>query len=399
MQVCLVSTDEKMQGLVRELVGPTLRIATPGEEPPAAELYLWDFQSGVGPHASDSLGKRHIFLVDRRDLPTFGEQIGIDAVLVVLKPVNPGTLQAFIQLCQNVGACFPGEDLNALRLDRDSLLQYALQANLKLQEHDQDRTNFLARALHDLRAPLTAVQGYCGLLLESQLGPLNTQQSDLLQRMQNSSRRMARLAGGMFELSVQGRVQRKLQLERAEIEECVDQALHELSPLLNDKKIVVSAQLDPPDQLMLMEPEQIQQVLINLLENACKFTPKGGDIEIRGYPVLWDSSAPEQVESGPASNAYCIEVRDSGPGVEPGVMETIFEQYTRYSGGSDRSGSGLGLAICKLIVGAHGGRIWARACEEGAVFSFVLPFEAGVGSLTRHGVSSESAQPRVSRAV
>src|SRR5258706_299118 len=235
MQVCLVSTDEKTKAVVAELLGPSLCTVTPGQNPPPAELYLWDFERGVLPDASAYRRAKHIFLVDRKDLTSFAEQIGIDAVRVVLKPVNRVTLQSFIDLCHNEGPASRDEDVNALRLDRDSLLEYALQANLKLQEHEQDRTNFLARALHDLRAPLTALHGYCGLLLEGQLGPVNARQADLLQRMQNSSRRMARLAGGMFELSVHGRVQRKLQLERVEIESCVDQALHELSPLLSDK--------------------------------------------------------------------------------------------------------------------------------------------------------------------
>jgi signal transduction histidine kinase len=69
-----------------------------------------------------------------------------------------------------------------------------------------------------------------------------------------------------------------------------------------------------------------------------------------------------------------VDIRDSGPGIPAEHLDRIFEEYTSYSGGQDRSGGGLGLAICRLILSRHGGRIWAESSSEGAVFSFVLPF-------------------------
>jgi signal transduction histidine kinase len=74
-----------------------------------------------------------------------------------------------------------------MRLERDEMLQHLLYANLRLQEYDQDRTNFLAHSVHDLRAPLTAVHGYCSLLLDGQAGPLAPEQSKILERMERSS--------------------------------------------------------------------------------------------------------------------------------------------------------------------------------------------------------------------
>ena len=98
---------------------------------------------------------------------------------------------------------------NSLRADRDEILQCLIQANLKLQEYDQDRTTFLARAVHDFRAPLTAISGYCGLLLGEPLGPLTENQREVLRRMQHSTKRLSRMASAMFQLSVGRHVKRQ----------------------------------------------------------------------------------------------------------------------------------------------------------------------------------------------
>jgi signal transduction histidine kinase len=228
------------------------------------------------------------------------------------------------------------------------------------------------------------------------LGTINRPQKDLLQRMQYSTRRLSRLASGMFELSVEGRVSRKLQLEAGDIEDCVEQALHELAVFTQEKQLAITAQLDPPSHAFFFEPEQVQQVLVNLIENACKFTPKQGSIDIRGYSISPTTDAPP-VEPSEAT-AYRVDIRDSGPGFSPEHLTGIFQQYTSYSGAGDRSGGGLGLAICKSIVTSHGGKIWAESSEDGALFSFVLPFEPPVAE-TRHGADVERLPARRAKAV
>ena len=122
---------------------------------------------------------------------------------------------------------------------------------------------------------------------------------------------------------------------------------------------------------------------INLLDNACKFTPKYGCIEVRGYPFFWERRAKlttaningERRSSRlQAPNAFRVDICDSGPGVPFEHLEKIFEEYTSYSGGQDRSGGGLGLAICKFILNLHQGQVWAESGTDGSTFSFVLPF-------------------------
>jgi signal transduction histidine kinase len=286
------------------------------------------------------------------------------------------TLAAFL------GTAVSAPSADSLRADRDAMLQCLIQTNLKLQEYDQDRTNFLARAVHDFRAPLTAISGYCGLLLGEPLGPLNESQTEVLQRMQHSTGRLLRMATAMFQLSVGRKVKRLPGLQKGDIRLCLDQALHEIGPFADEKRIAITAQLEPHEEHLFFDGGQIEQVLINILDNACKFTPKNGSIEIRGYPFFSERRAGHsaaflleerrQVMLG-MPNSYRVDIRDSGASIAHEHLDYIFEEYTSYSAGRDRSGGGLGLAICRSIINQHDGRVWAENTETGPMISFVLP--------------------------
>jgi signal transduction histidine kinase len=271
---------------------------------------------------------------------------------------------------------------NSLRADRDEMLQCLIQTNLRLQEYDQDRTNFLTRAVHDFRAPLTAVSGYCGLLLSDALGTLTEDQKEVLERMHHSTRRLSRMASAMFRLSVGRHVKNSPELRIGDIQECMDQALHEITPFADNKGISLSVNLDTAPGSLYFEPGQIEQVLINLLDNACKFTPKDGEIEVQGYSFFWDRrrmrdftppAAERRYQDSREPNSYRIDIRNSGFEIPGEHLNSIFEEYTSYAGGQDRSGGGLGLAICRMIATQHEGRVWAENTDSGPMFSFVLP--------------------------
>ena len=162
---------------------------------------------------------------------------------ILLKPATRATLSDLprVRRCPRSTNRFREH----LRADRDEILQCLIQANLRLQEYDQDRTTFLARAVHDFRAPLTALSGYCGLLLAEPLGPLTESQREVLRRMLNSTKRLSRMAAAMFQLSVGRHVKRRPELQRGDIRECLDQALHEITPFADDKSIEITADLAP----------------------------------------------------------------------------------------------------------------------------------------------------------
>jgi signal transduction histidine kinase len=385
---------------VSEIVGRGFFTCAPGRELPEADIYILDFEPSLGiPRISELNSTSHLFLVEPRDLAQFSEQIDGKPGCVLLKPFTRNSFEAFLDSFRKAWETnLDRRQAEQFRSERDELLQHLLQANLNLQEYDQERTRFLARALHDLRTPLMSLRGICGLLLEGNVGPLNPQQRELLQRVEHSSARLARLSTGMFELSIEGRVQRTLQFEPGDIESCVRHALQEVGTFVQEKQLLVASHVAPAPNTMFIESQHIEQLLINLLENACRFTPRGGKIDVQGYPVCWDFQHGTPKSSGGFPNSYRIDIRDSGPGIEPGMLKAIFEQYTPAIGAADRSGGGLGLAICRFAAEVHKGQIWATASKEGAIFSFVLPFDPGHAEGRLAHMSSEH-RPRTARAV
>ena len=230
------------------------------------------------------------------------------------------------------------------------MLQLLVLANLKLQENDQERNNFLARSVHDFRAPLTAISGYCGLLLEEEFGPLTPEQQRVLGRMLHGATRLSRVSSGMFQLSALRNVDQGLNLEKADIRDCLDQALQEVAPVLEDKRISITAEFEPAPDGLLFEKSQMEQTLVNLLDNACRFTPRDGTIEIRGYPFFWERRAGHAASPGRAFerrvnqikvfNSFRVDIRDSGPAIPAVHVDRIFDEFTSCGGGQDRSGGG-----------------------------------------------------------
>lgn len=388
MNVVLVSGDSNLYKLCVEILAERsnqvgrLSTAMRANCPSDADLYIWDTGGDpIPPEGLDQSPSKHLFLIERKDIAGLRDSTADIRTNILLKPVTRATLSTFLGLAfsayeERVSAA------NRLRADRDEILQCLILVNLKLQEYDHDRTNFLARAVHDFRAPLTAVTGYCELLLNEALGPMNEHQKQVLQRMSHSTKRLSQMASAMFELSIGSYVKRRPDLSPGDIRACVEQSRHEILPIAEENRISIYTNLQPERHSLYFERGQIEQVLINILENACKFTPQGGEVSIEGYPFFWDRATLQddnacqsagQDDTPGCPNSYRIDIRDSGSPIPEQHLDTIFEEYTSYAGGQDRSGGGLGLAICRMIATAHDGCIWVENTPEGPRFSLVLP--------------------------
>jgi signal transduction histidine kinase len=388
MKVILVSQDPDLLNMCREILNEYhglayhLSSATPDAPLSGGDLYIWDGAEMVDfAREIDQPFPKHLLLLQQSEVARLHGDLGNVGAAILLKPVSRSCLSAFLGFAASTFQDRISTP-HSLRSDRNEMLQCLIQSNLQLQQYEQDRTNFLTRAVHDFRAPLTATGGYCGLLFSGALGPLSEEQKEVLGRMQQSIKRLSRMASAMFELGVGRQVKRRPDVRPADIRELVDQALHEITPFADGKNISVSAELVPEEGTMYLEPGQIEQVLVNLLDNACKFTPKAGAIEIQGYPFFWERRAGDQSYSPivdrrnrdlRSPNSYRIDIRDSGPQIPVEHIGKIFEEYTSYVGGQDRSGGGLGLAICRMIIQAHEGRVWMENTDYGPMFSFVLP--------------------------
>ncbi|MGH9344048.1 MAG: sensor histidine kinase [Terriglobia bacterium] len=385
MNLQVISDDDSLLALcreiARELPGLSWRLVQRAEaEHPGANLCLWDYKYDTRLPENVRWGSHSFVLVGSSDLPAFRATYPYAEAGIVLKPITRPVLRA-LAVQTGLGATSSRND-ELLRSDRDEILQCLMQANLQLQQYDAERTNFLGRALHDFHAPLSALNGYCGLLLEQKSAPLSHEQKLIIERMQHSVRRLSRMSKAMFQLSVARQAPFKPALRPGEIRECVEQALYEIQGLADEKELQLDIDLEPSGTPLLIDCGQIEQVLINLLENACKFSRRRGTVALKGYScfrerrannVLCAAESDHRSHDISAPNVYRVDITDSGCGISSEHINLIFEEYVSYAGGQDRSRGGLGLAICRMVLQQHQGQIWVENCESGAVFSFVLP--------------------------
>ena len=394
MNLRVISDDRALVALCRELaaefaeVGVEVIAQTNALQDQRADLILWDYQRTVEVPPQDlKWGTTCFALVEYRDLNSFRSAYAYAEVGIVLKPVNRSVLRTV--LAHTISSVRAEANEVSIRNDRDDLLQHVMEANLRLQQYDAERSNFLSRALHDFHAPLTALSGYCGLLLGGHIGPLNEEHKLIVRRMHNSVTRLSRMTSGMFQLSVGARVSVEPILREVDIAECIEQSLHEIEQLAREKSLQLDVDLEPLSTPLQLDSSQIEQVMVNLLENACKFSPRGGSITVKGYSCFTErrstriSPVPESERrtiDSKESNTYRVDVVDCGPGISPDQLRSIFEEYVSYAGGHDRTRGGLGLAICRMILNRHKGRIWAENTRSGARFSFVLPLKVSVSA-------------------
>lgn len=383
MKVVLISRDRDLydvcRGVLRQLSieGPTLE--PPGSRHGKADLTIWDItpDNPIPERVERRDGALDLFVTSKAALAK-GQLGTVSGFGILVKPVKRPILAAFLSVAisRQPGGKHKTEDhLKSPGGSRDELLQLLLETNLRLQEYDQERTNFLARALHDFRTPLTALHGYCGMLLRESAGSLDPGQVELLERMQHSTTRLSTMSKAMFELTSQNNAERRPNLIRSNIDACVQNAVHQIMPMAQDKGINVNVDMDPPDTHLYMDAGAIEQVIVNLLENACKFTKRAGSIDVTGRLAACERLSRDGSSSSKEIPGYRIEVQDNGMGILPEHLSSIFEEYTSYGGAQDRSGGGLGLAICKKVISEHHGVIGAQSDRQGTRISFVLPLQ------------------------
>jgi len=331
---------------------------------------------------------RCLYLVERDQVEKITASLPRSLAGVLVKPVNRNALKFSLeQAIGSAEADLESRELPPAGSDRDDILQCLLIAYLRLQEHDRDRMNFLSRAVHDFRAPLTAVNGYCGLFLEGLLGPLAPAQKEVLQRIQQSARRLSRLAIAMHELTTRGQGRPGPDLAAYSIEDSVAQAVHEIRPGCDERGVSIVVQLAESPEPLYFDAVQIEQVLVNLLDNAGRFAKKHGVIEVSGYPYRLDrlddaGYSGSDRSRGLDPNCYRVDVKDNGPAIAPELLPLIFEENVPNCGEEGRSAGGLGLAVCKSIIDSHNGDIWAGSGLDGTVFSFVLPLRRKTGDVS-----------------
>ncbi len=246
-----------------------------------------------------------------------------------------------------------------LALDVDRLEESARAAELEA-ETERLRSGLLSSVSHDFRTPLTVIMGAATALLQKSDAAIGPSSRDLLESIQNESERLSRLVHNLLEATRLESGKVEVRKELVPVEEVVGSAFERLEKNLNGREVTVDIPEDLP--LVPMDPVLMEQVFMNLLENAARHTPIGGTIKLRA-----------KAEAG----AVLISIENQGRELDPADLNRVFEKFYK---DPSSPGTGLGLAICRAVIAAHGGRIWAEnATGKGAVFNFNLPLEATHG--------------------
>lgn len=261
------------------------------------------------------------------------------------------------------------QELAAKVVDKEATLEAEVRrrtaelerANAQLLELDRLKTAFVNAVSHDLRTPLTSIKGFAEFLEDELGGPLTPDQLEFVLQIERGSKRLETLVDDLLDFARIEAGTFRLRPEEADLASLVHTVVDSLRPQAEAAHLALKATTAEAPLPVCMDPARIEQVLMNLVQNAIKFTPAGGSIEVRAR------------RAGP--DLVC-EVADTGEGIAPADLPKLFQRFSQLKVGQAKGGTGLGLSISKSIVEAHGGSIGVRSeLGHGSTFWFTLPLE------------------------
>ncbi len=231
----------------------------------------------------------------------------------------------------------------------------------KLNELDKMKSDFFSSVAHELRTPLATMKMGSGLMQAGVEGPLTKGQRNLLAVLEKEINRLTGLVNSILDLSKMEAGMMPFNLEPKNIRPLIDQAIQEIGLLAEAKKLSLDVTVTKGLPLIKIDSEKVLQALRNIIGNAVKFTPETGRVTVSARPV---------------DHGVEVSVADTGPGIPPENLDSVFEKFQQApaGGSSHTKGTGLGLAISKEIISRHGGKIWAESqIGHGSKIIFVLP--------------------------
>lgn len=234
--------------------------------------------------------------------------------------------------------------------------------NKQLCELDQLKSDFLGRISHELRTPLSVIMAYSGTLLEEDGGDVDGEtREEFLRVIQSQSNKLLALINDLLDLSKVEIYETMLDMGEGSVNEIISIAIKVIEPVATRKQITLKTILDDSLPIVSFDHQRIKQVCINLLNNALKFSGRGGKVFIT---------------TKHEGDEVIVSIRDSGPGIDKEEIPAIFENFTQIDGGDTRSkdGLGIGLRLVKHYIDLHKGRIWVESEKgKGSRFCFSLP--------------------------
>ena len=312
---------------------------------PCAEEMLGLAALDLVGHSVEAMMARLAGRIDQPD-QTLAQQRDVSKMEFTLTAPTTRTLQArFFSIHDSVGG----------RLGLGLLLRDVTRER----ELDEMKSQLLSTVSHELRTPLASIKGFATTLLRRDVEWDEDSRREFLSIIDDESDRLSELIGNLLDMSRIEAGTLRVEVEPIDLGALVDETSEAFQMMDGGQRFRV----DQPPRLpqVLADPRRIRQVLRNLVENAVKYSPGGGDI------VISARARPDQVE---------VSVSDQGIGIEAEDLDRIFDRFYQVDSASTRKvgGSGLGLSICKAIVEAHGGQIWVESEPEvGSTFHFTLP--------------------------
>lgn len=266
-------------------------------------------------------------------------------------------------------------ELAALQSKRDNLEAQVTQLHKMLQEHKtapadeqiQAKEQFLASLAQELRTPMTSIIGYTELLLGGAVGELDETSRKFLRRVQANIERMGAMLNDLIGITTIDSGKLKLELEEVNLEHLVNEALRRIQFRLEEKELKSRLEIEkmPP---IRVDPDSLQQILDNLLSNACKSSQVGTEIAIQAGRKFDD-----------ANRSYLhVSITDTGGGVAPQDRPRVFDRFYRADDPliEGLGETGVGLSIVKSLVEAHHGQVWIESEDgKGSTFHFIIPYD------------------------
>jgi signal transduction histidine kinase len=264
------------------------------------------------------------------------------------------------------------------RDERNETLVRELRAtNVKLEEANRLKSEFIANVSHELRTPMNAIIGYTDFLLEGLNGPLTESQSEDLGRVRRAAHNLLGIINGLLDLAKMEAGQMEVQPEHFDMAAVAASVIDTLDDMAHSKQLTLRSTIDATLPQAWGDPHQIRQVLVNLTGNAIKFTTKGEIV----------------IGASVANGALEVVVTDTGEGIPTEAQAFIFDEFRQADGSSRRrhGGTGLGLSIARRFVWLNGGRIWVESVSGlGSHFHFTVPTQPRASPAPEPALSLES---------
>ncbi len=299
-------------------------------------------------------------LAYQQSLRMSGRVLPIGAILVEMGLIERPTLEeAITEQIIRLRAALENANrgLEQRVKERTNELEQALQ---RLSELSNLKSNFIANVSHELRTPLTHLRGYLDLYYNGDLGPMNEEQKHALQVMDRSTERLERLIEDLILFSQTERGQVTIRVAPFDICRTCQNTIHQSLGKAREHKVHLTQEIPEEPLMVNADEEKISWVILQLLDNAIKFTPEGGIITLK-------------IES--LGKYIKVSVVDTGIGIPLGRIPEIFEPFHQLDGSSTRhyGGTGLGLTLVKQIVEAHGSIVNVTSqVKQGTQFDFIL---------------------------